>query len=1288
MNEIDMLMSFGDDDGQSDIDNLLSFGDTETPEELARTQEASDYQEQLREGSPPIQEDASVPGVDQKNVPEDESPFELDKPRHESTLPADSPSSSPTTGSYTPTSDDLEAAGYTPQEIDKVDAIAEDARAANELGPETDPDKLSLGAPSTDMYNGLKMGNPEDAPEKGTQTTAWGLYNFYINQEGTEQDSLGNYYYKGNNDTWYQIYPPEDDHLEAITGEGDATNGEDYPAGVGLESVITAGINNAGTDLLEFGSMIADTAVMAGQKITGNEATGLGATEWVGENLGRTSSGSSDLDQLIMDGTAFGLGFLGGNAGGKVVVNGVEYTVKGLATKAGKFKALSPKTALEPVLEETVEGVNTIAAKIPFMNKKNWETLMGAVGGEVGMVSTTSSDTPTFLMGEDGLFGVDAGMLWGLDPEDPKAMQVLNARLNILADAAIMVFGTETLIRGGMKATGAVKNVMVNGITNRILGGEKSAQTRAVQSVLDELAEVVATSTGKDLDAARSALADAIRENRELILEGAEADGAGTLVFDTLTAMEGGEFPPEVIARIRGMQKGALGSGKERLIAAVDTPTAQIQKEINYQHSNSLSEGNSLQNVADEVVNTQNSRLGAADAEVAELEAALENADVNAIREILKSERFEPHIQNITNADPSEVGRMSDDALQKLARGVREEVSSLLAHKNELFDAIPEGDPFDYRGFGVALGEATKNSNAFDGSGSEFIKLRLLNVLKEGIENASGVQLSQLKGYSGESVAELSDIMQNQGIDFKTLFTKIRPEIAALREEAAKQGKAGVADRLSGLLKHIDENQIDWLETKKYSKSAEAATRAMDNYQYNYAPLAKDGNVEKVEASLKNNSYVDRNTGERVINRPVSLSSDTKDIVEKTVHTGRQEEINQLSNLLRGKGSDVDSTAIEEYMIADFFNKLYINVRSNSGVGKLDEATVAKLVQDMGTQIRALGTDSVLGAELDAFSNKILAAKGDRETIISALNSAQKRADAVRQDAFSVIIEPFINKAAKEGDNLIATGNPDAALKSFITGDNGVDNVRRLMEETEGNEIIREGLEQAYFKELQSAMMGTTQTMGGEGYVFKPGAVKALLHGDSAISAVGLEIFKDNPKKLKLIKSIISLAEKQTGSVGTRAVKGASGTAELQAYQSTVNNLIYATVGPLNKLGTKIRAVSNVLANYADITKAFDRAMDMVLADSALFSEIADGIVSRQGTVGVGKMRIDKGSADAMFSLAVRAGLYSESDEQREQYDGLLGQVFELEKTIGSAASSVGRAVGSVTESISDALPQ
>ena len=96
--------------------------------------------------------------------------------------------------------------------------------------------------------------------------------------------------------------------------------------------------------------------------------------------------------------------------------------------------------------------------------------------------------------------------------------------------------------------------------------------------------------------------------------------------------------------------------------------------------------------------------------------------------------------------------------------------------------------------------------------------------------------------------------------------------------------------------------------------------------------------------------------------------------------------------------------------------------------------------------------------------------------------------------------------------------------------------------------------------------------------------------------------------------------------------------------------MVDATVGPLNRTGTQLRAVANLAADKADITGVFDQAMSLVTADAKEFARIAEQLLLKERTVGLAGIRVDREAADAMFRLAVRAGLYTQADSDREEF--------------------------------------
>jgi hypothetical protein len=136
-----------------------------------------------------------------------------------------------------------------------------------------------------------------------------------------------------------------------------------------------------------------------------------------------------------------------------------------------------------------------------------------------------------------------------------------------------------------------------------------------------------------------------------------------------------------------------------------------------------------------------------------------------------------------------------------------------------------------------------------------------------------------------------------------------------------------------------------------------------------------------------------------------------------------------------------------------------------------------------------------------------------------------------------------------------------------------------------------------------------------------------------------------------------------------------SGTAELQQYQGAVNRLIYMTVGPLTRGGTQIRAAANFVAEKVDMVGLFNNAAQLVASNASEFADIAEELVRRENTVGLGRMRLDKDLADRLFVLGVRAGIYAQPDVDQREYQSFwedpVNWAIDAEKSLTEAARSL-----------------
>jgi len=194
--------------------------------------------------------------------------------------------------------------------------------------------------------------------------------------------------------------------------------------------------------------------------------------------------------------------------------------------------------------------------------------------------------------------------------------------------------------------------------------------------------------------------------------------------------------------------------------------------------------------------------------------------------------------------------------------------------------------------------------------------------------------------------------------------------------------------------------------------------------------------------------------------------------------------------------------------------------------------------------------------------------------------------------------------------------------------------------------------------------------------MFNPSRIRKVLENNPNIAASGRAILKNDPDLELVLNRILNLGGDQGAALNSKTMQGGSGTPELQAYQGAVNRLIFMTVGPLNKTGTKIRALSNLAADKMDITNSYANAMDMIVADAPLALEALRRLEPRRGTTGMGDIRFRTETVRMVVDLMIKAGILSQEDVEN-------GEIYTLmEGAVDSAAfaeATYGKVVDSVT---------
>ena len=1108
--------------------------------------------------------------------------------------------------------EDRLAAGFTQQEIDTIEG-----ERPSLVPPKGDGSKLNISPPNSDMYTGYLVGNSDDTTEgtpKGQDYSAWAIYNSYAVHENTRESTWGLVFDDPVSGKSYKIMKPTiagnpipySDGLLSNAAEAiDPDLIADMPAGTNRGGLLVDGVVDASTNTIETAAALIDT---------GADLVGLDTnlTEYA-QTIPRSSSGSSAVDAVVGETAGLVTSFFTGRA----VIAGAEKTV-------GAFmKPLSGSETWRKVGQPAVDAVSKALSKIATPTSKiNPASIRAGIGGEAGIVAGTDSDTPAFLRAFE------------VNPNDDQADQVIAAKLNIMVDSVVAagLFGT------GVKAVANtakfVGEVGISGTIGRLAESPISQRERAIQNIIRELSKVEANATKSSFEDARKRIIGILNENQTIILD--DAGSISPIKMDLFSALEvGDKLAPGTVATSRKMSAG-IRAGKGLENNALTEATGQVPQQIDTvltgKRDAALPEGITSDNVADEIIGTNTARLDAQSRMIEDTQVAIAAGDEGAVQRVLADTQYGTLISDIAKVSPSEVSALPAQRRAEIAQTVMAKVESMNATKNDLYDAIPEGAEFDIIGFGEAVAAATKDSNAFSVEGMDVLNRRLIATIRSAYKTERTEETVDALGAVSVRTfdltpEELAEELLDGGVDFKVLYADVRPKLSQMAEDAFSKGEGGVGIRIRGIIKNID-GQVDYVAENGSPEAAAAAREASDYYTKTFAPLLRDGPGADSSATFKS-------TRNEAINR----GNQSEAQVEAVLDNGTRRDVAQLKSLLDIDDTvgDATSEAMEEYIVSKILQDTYEKIQLD-GLQNIDVSVISQNVRGYSDRLR--GNMPILAAELDGFIAKLQNAQNSSAGNDEFLATLLEQQTAMQEDALSKMVRRFTNST---GD--AATVNPEGSLRGLINSPKGADDITELLEKSNNNPIIVGGLKKQYLEELRQLMFTSQETTTGD-RMFNPSKIRKILENNPNIAASGRALLKDDPDLAEVLDRILTLGGDQGAALNSKTIQGGSGTPELQAYQGAVNRLIFLTVGPLNKTGTKIRALSNLAADKMDITNSYANAMDMIVADAPMALEVLKSLEPSRNTVGIGKVRVSPETINMTIDLMVKAGLLSRKDVQ------------------------------------------
>jgi|TARA_R110000744_G_scaffold117880_1_gene220316 hypothetical protein len=849
-------------------------------------------------------------------------------------------------------------------------------------------------------------------------------------------------------------------------------------------------------------------------------------------------------------------------------------------------------------LDAMIKAAPSITSKMI----KGFAVLLGA---ETGAAIGTSTDEGTMFLG-----GTEASLLpiaQGLDIGDSAADKVIEQRINTLIEGMFLNSALSGLV---LTAAEVSKMAAKFGILPILTVGNESVITKRIYDELTEsLIKIDVSSTPTQIAEAKRELAKIVEANKEILLPEIENLKNLPVPVDTLSALLRGTASPEDMARISGVRAGKIqkADGNSALIAASEGPARQLEETIDSRLADVSSE------VPAEQVNTI---AGAADELATDARAAVAARDLTRVdAEIGFDKAAQEVVDGLKNADLELGGQISrleevtgtdivtgmNTSFEQVREGLIKAKTEMTQTKDALYDAIPEGTAFDYQGFADLVNSAVEQIDLLDTSGTRTKSIDLINTIRSVLKprtvvaDASPVPFG-VRGTttSTTEVGELAEELLSGGVDFRTLYKRVRPELSKLIDQAYKRGDDIVASRLVDVKRAIDD-QVEWVANNSGEEAADAAKAAYEYYSKEYAPLWRDGGVVADFGDMY----------EPVLSRG-------------TQNAGFRENSNALvTSVLSGQNADAvinmktalekvaDPKPIADYMIADVITGFASKVRSDGAMSPDALKGMSENLRQYAVSLNAAFPDRA--KQLNQLVAAIENAAGNKRLVEQALEEADKLATQTRADVKKSELGKFLSNVY--GREMSTTLNPEQAFVKIFRESEGIgtvqDIIARLADMPPARaKVVRDGLETAYLRFLSERITGAKVTSAGTKTLKGSNVDRALEEADNLIN-IGREIYSGQPERMETIEILLDAARMIDKSKQATPVPGMSATAfNKEALQAT-NRLIMTFIGPLSRIGAKVRTLSGAAFDALDPTKRAQTILDNILANPDRFLELS-----------------------------------------------------------------------------------
>lgn len=1086
---------------------------------------------------------------------------------------------------------------------------------------------MDLPDPTSSMYSDVEGSAFSLSDRASVEKKINDRYQMYAEHPDASYDLAGNLLYKN------QIVPTP--NVGLFTGDG----------GVPVTSKVGYGLKRAGKNVLELGG--------AGlEKLRDVVQENIGAVQVFDTegNFDLDFLSPTELDQYYTENPEAGV-FGGRDIG---AVEYIQDNVSDINTDDSLGDTLITEGA--GILTGGGLGVKAISWLPKLAQTKYVGGLARMLGFEIGAASTMSSDVQTLAVGDNSLIDDVTGGAWTeampfmagmeINPDDPEYQQVLDKRFNILADAIAIMGPAESAVRG-ITAAAAFSWSLTGGQIFKALN-PNTAQDMVVRDILDEFAGVTGDPV-KDKEA-RERILKLVEENKEVFINIPEEMG-GDIKYttDTMSAImralenDDTEAARKLYTTAQGLMKKQVqqGRGSPELIEKVSTPGRELENVTN-QTEEVLGGTDAINMSGDGFAAAGQKVIDDAEGVVTNLQTQLDEVN-NQVGTLLREDpTFGEKIKQIENIVQFDIYAGRNQAADSIVTNLRRAYETMTDQKNSLYTAIKGGEInpdglidvlVDLQPGQISAAKEQLKPNSIFG--------RLLDEVALTTKMVDG---NPVKETPDEMRSRMLRFIDNEGLDFQTLYREIRPAVAQNASDMFAQGNNAAGRVLREFVSYIDTKAVDDLIEFGDEEVADAAVAAKEYYTNNYAPYWRDGlaleEVGNIHAQTVGRTSKDMAKEGVEIQGPKFAQEARQQVVSALSDTNR-ESGSQIIKLLDTEGN---AGVVTDYIIGDIMGKLSTRIGGTTKIPDIDTADIIESLSNYGTLVRENFPDQA--KRIDDLLGNLRNSSLTKEQLEAQIKSATDAATAAKERIYNDELAAFFQPNGKAKIN---------GFKAFEKILNDPQSMRKVpgTEEFEGpladliktaresgNPVLLEGMQAAYARHFRKKFLAATQELGGN-RMLKTGVDTAVRDELDNVLLYGEAVFGDKPALMNGLKTLLNETGIITRAKGAKSIGAGSDTYAnmLQAgAKQALDKSVTLTLGVLSRLGARVRAAGTGLITNAVNKNGVARVTDVMFADPDAFLEVARRVTEQDG-------KVSTAAAEILKTYALRVGIYNEDNE-------------------------------------------